>query len=157
MTIEGSIVQYTVDVEIDENSNQVIRETWRNQDGEIDRLNDAPAVTNYCPISGKPVRLKWMRNNQIHRDGDKPAIMRFDPDTGAEIVRGYWKDGKAHRPENQPQATYRSPEGSIVRRGFFVAGMRHRTDGPAIEQFDEKTGAPKRVEFWLDNLRVEPF
>lgn len=147
---------YRVDYVFDADGN-LIRETTRNQEGDLDRLGDQPAVIDYCPQTGKARRWEWWRNSMPHRDGDEPAILEIDPRTGQERARAYWKDGQPHSAENRFTSVRYAEDGSLLRRSFFVSGQLHRTDGPAEEYYNEETGALEAVEFWLDGIEVEPF
>ncbi|MGH1356536.1 MAG: hypothetical protein ACRBBS_15845 [Thalassovita sp.] len=157
MSDECFSLQYAVEVEIDEVSGNLIRETWRNEKGDIDRSGDLPAITSYCPISGRITEKMWYRNSKGHRENQKPAVLRYDAKTGKELVRGYRTNGLPDREVNQPTAIYHTAEGKLLQRSFYVAGKKRRTDGPALETFDEESGALERQEFWIEGLPVEPF
>lgn len=60
-------------------------EVWYNDDGEVHRDGDEPAII--C-LDGS---LYFYKNGKRHRDGDNPAIIH---DTGEEF---FYKDGKMHR------------------------------------------------------------
>jgi hypothetical protein len=157
MSGEYTALQYAVEIEIDDRFGAVVREVWRNSKGQIDRLGDLPAVTRYCPVTGLKTELIWYRNQKIHRGSDLPAILRYDAETGLEVVRGYRTHHLPDRGENKPSALYHSPEGKLLQRSFSVAGRKHRTDGPALEVFDEKSGNLEHQEFWLAGKPVDPF
>ncbi len=149
--------RFSVDVEIDQNTGHVIRETWRNSSGQVDRLGDRPAMSTYCPTTGVTVGQTWFCNGKQHRDNDKPAILRFDAATGNETLRAYWIDDRPHRLGDAPAAIYSSASGSVMSEQFALFGMFHRTNGPAKIDYDEHTGDVTLTEYWVNDQKVEPF
>lgn len=157
MTTDYSAVQYTVEVYIDDETGNVIRETWLNAYGDVERPGGLPAQIEYCPDTGSVVGQAWYRNNKPHRDGGQPASLSFDAVTGQETFRAYWIDGKQHGPSGEPTMVYRAADGKLLQQVFMESGHRHRTDGPAFQEFDEVLGGLIAEEFWLNGQRVEPF
>lgn len=157
MAIDTRSANYEVECVLNGETGNVIREIWRNEQGDIDRLGDQPAWVEYCPITGNVTRQSWWRANEPHRDGDKPAKLGFDPETGAETSRAYWKNGQPHRDEGLPAWITQSNDGMILARHFAVCGRRHRADGPAVEKFDAKSGELVETEYWVDDRVVDPF
>ncbi|WP_299587678.1 hypothetical protein [uncultured Tateyamaria sp.] len=135
----------------------LIRETTRNEAGDLDRLGDQPAVIDYCPKTGVAKRWEWWRDQKPHRDGDKPAIYEIYPETGQERGRAYYKNGKAHTEENEVTAVRYTERGTYISRSFSIAGRRHRTDGPALETYNRDTGELERAQYFLMGKEVEPF
>ncbi len=78
-----------------------------------------PAIIEYDPVSGKPVKLeRWFhgRRHGLH----VPAVEVIDPDTDV-----------------------------IIGEEWFDSGNRHRIDGPAYIVRDAKTGAVRRTENYV--------
>ncbi len=68
-----------------------------------------------------------------------------------------WRDldGRLHRPDDLPAATlYNSENGVAERTEYWQCGLRHRTCGPAIVEFDAETGNVLKEEYYMYGQRV---
>lgn len=157
MTTKNKTEIYSVEIERHPQTGQVIRELWRNAAGKIDRPNDQPAEIKYSKVTGKPTLMVWLRNGLPHRDGDRPSLVRYDEISGNLTAEGYCKNGAPHRELNRPSGISVTSDGTVYQRMFHVAGQLHRTDGPAQEFFDRKTGEPTAAHYWLNDEPVDPF
>jgi len=144
----------SVEVEIDDETGLVIRETWKDNAGNFDRLGDLPAVTTYGPFSGSVTSRQWYKGHKRHRDGDEPAIIRYFPESGAEAVRAYFRNGIRHRSANLPSLIAYEEDGSLAREFYFTSGKAHRTDGPAIYYANYMDSGP-REEHWIDGQQID--
>jgi len=156
MTIrETTLTIRSVEVETDDETGHVIRETWKDSAGNFDRQGDLPAVTTYCSRSGLVTSHQWYRAHERHRDGDKPAIIRYFPETGAEALRAFYRNGLCHRSGNLPSLVAYERDGSLARKFYFSTGKEHRTDGPAI-YYADYMGQGRREEYWIDGEEIDP-
>lgn len=95
----------------------------------IRHCDDGPAVAFYNS-RGICYFKSYYQNNKTHRIGG-PAIVQFYKDGGVcrEI---YCIDGLQHRADNEPaDISYNKLTGNITSKLYFVAGVRHRVDGPS--------------------------
>jgi hypothetical protein len=63
---------------------------WKNEQGELHRENDLPALTR---LDGTK---QWWINGKLHRENDKPAIIRSNG------VKEWWFNGKPFRKNKKP-------------------------------------------------------
>lgn len=82
--------EYKVELEFDPGSGRTIQETWRNQNGQLDRPNDLPAVQKFSPETGKRIEAQWFKDGRRHREGDQPADIATDDGTDAILRERYF-------------------------------------------------------------------
>lgn len=141
---------FSVEVEIDPKTNKVVEETWRNENGLLDRPGDLPASTSYDPDTSVATYESWRRDGQKHRDGDKPASLSRDGKTGAVIVESYSKSGLYHRDGGQPAIIIYDKQGRTQWKYHYVDGERIRDERVSVTD-----GRTLREIFWQNNEVVE--
>lgn len=130
---------YTVEVEIDNETDHRVSEIWK-MNGEIHR-EFGPAVCLFSEIDGALFLERWMINGQGHRDGDQPQEIIWDSDTGKILNVTYMANGLIHREGDKPaKISYKMNSGEIVREEYFKNGKHHRDKGPAIIVYDTEMG-----------------
>ncbi len=118
---------YHVEIEIDETSGEVISETWRNGDGQLDRPNGpavvsklenqqmeyrawyqrgklsrtdgGPASIHLDLSSGKPLQQIWASNDEKHREGGEPAVIKYRRNSDEPEAVEYWRNGRQYTPK----------------------------------------------------------
>lgn len=93
---------YIVEVEIDEESNKPLSETWRRASDRIMHRDDGPALIYYDPVSRVATAELWYKDGETHREkADGPAMVRRNRVTGEVIAAHYIVDGNeiAYEPE----------------------------------------------------------
>lgn len=148
-------LQYSVEVNVDQQTGTVLEEVWTNERGDRERLGDLPAVTEYCPDSRRPVLREWWSANRRHRDGDQPAVIRIDPQTRNIVTEHYMRCNQTHREDDKPAFILRTASGQVEEIHYAINGEWHRLSGPAIEKFDPKTGQRIETQFWVSGRRVD--
>lgn len=152
--------EYSVTVDCDEATGEILSELWRDQNGKFDRPGDRPAVTLYCPETNEVCQQRWYQSalsDGLHRDGDKPAKIVTDPETGTKLVEIYMNKGQHHRDGDQPAEIVRRFDGSEEERLYFKHGKlnRPKSVGPAVVRFDA-TGNVTTAEYWEQGRQIEP-
>lgn len=95
------------------------------------------------PATISPAGTKqWYKNGKFHRDGDKPAMEH------ANGVLYYAKDGELHRDGNKPAIVVPGK-----REEYYIKGLLHRTNGPAIE-YIKPDGSRDGTEWFNKGQRV---
>ena len=149
------IETYTLDGSVE-------REEWKNADGEGSRPEtEGPAVIKYNK-DGDIVGYEYREEGNLHRVNG-PAWKETDRYTG-ETVERYYFNGKPKNSTNPGEAPVivRREDGSIKRRewtkgtpeiGYNMGETKlkhHRTDGPAIIEYNED-GTAKSEKFYIND------
>jgi hypothetical protein len=92
----------------------MILDIWFDENGNIHRADDLPAVTDYIHC----IKL-WMVNGEIHRDNDKYAAVI------GNRKRLWYKNGRIHR-ENTPAIVGRNGNEAYYHDGVFEKIVIHK-------------------------------
>lgn len=114
----------TIHNKISENTGEaVIAETWRNEAGQLDRVN-GPAIIE-TEVKTNHIWLEhWYSNGQLHRDGG-PAILETPGLPGDRSKREEWyTNGKLNRVDG-PASLRQCSEGVIYLEEWAIDGMLH--------------------------------
>lgn len=156
MTRELERATYTVEVGYDPDTGNLVREHWRNEEGNFDRPGDLPALIGYVPETGEVYFTEWQNGHGQHRDDDRPAVVEKDKSTGVEVEVQYWIMGHQHRDGDQPAGISRTPDGRIRSLVYWKHGRLDRDPnlGPAIIDYDPSTGEIIHQEFWVKGVQM---
>jgi len=157
MEEEREVSVFKVEFERDSQTGRVVRERWFNQYGHLDRPDDQPSYTDYCPELGTPVARRWHDGSGAgeHRLGDKPARIVTRALTGVDICEFYMILGKFHREGDNPAAILRTDEGMLKEESYWKFGKLHRDPnlGPALISYNTKGKIDKRA-FWVNGKEI---
>lgn len=128
-------------------TNEVVREEhWKN--GVLHR-DDGPAIEWLSECGDK----EWYQDGKLHRDCDLPAVVRSDDSGDLNIHEAWYSRGVLHR-VGAPASIWRDSDCKdhpIVHEAWYMDGFRHRDDGPAVSEFDPKSGIAVHEQwYWLD-------
>ncbi len=85
-------------------------------------------MTTYDPKTGNVVEERWLRNDVTSRlESEGPAVINYDPET------------------SKP-----------VRHMYFADGNLHRIGGPAVIEFDARTGEVRSEEYFRFDKPYRP-
>jgi len=172
--------KYTVEVEYDENTGNLISEIWTNK-GQLHSKFGA-AVTKFDPETGNkvleqyyscgslfrkddvgPREMVWDPVNGIcvkecwggHRSGDKPALTIRSEITGHIILEEYRNHFNLSRKPPHPALIEYDPNtGVVVLEERYQNSLLHGTDErPAIAEYDPETGVAVREEYWKYGIK----
>lgn len=150
--------RFAVEIDYDPHTGAILAERWRNRFGELERRGDLPAFIVYCPETGVPTYQRWHNGKGQHREGDKPSLVATDPGTGTTLSEQYTVLGHTQREGDRPAYIRRTSEGQLLEERYFRNGRLHRDPsyGPAVVSYDQSTGRPTTIEFWIDGARLGP-
>lgn len=145
---------YTVKFIRDIQTGNILRETWLDSSGEPGTPDDRPSEILYCDKTWQPERLVWVKNNMLHRPNDKPAVVKICTVSGTQIELQYWQGNLKHRDKNKPSFIKRDSKGKLLEQHFYYRGNRHRTNGPAVELYNPKTGELLEAQYWVNGKEL---
>lgn len=137
---------YSVIIERDPETNRILLEQWRGEEGYLHRLGDKPADIEYSAEFEQLIRQEWRVNGHWHRENDEPAIILYEPKTGKLSEVQYFKMGLEHR-DNGPSAITYNPQNGIITRKEWRQRGRYSggEDYPSVIEYCESTGNPQRL------------
>ena len=87
---------------------------------------------------------EWYKYDKLHRGCELPAITinRFNEETQSFVIlQEWWGEGKKHRSHNLPASVFNKD------KEYYVFDKLHRTDGPAIDNENNK-------QWWLNDVQM---
>lgn len=115
---------YSVQIDRDTDTGQVVGERWRDED-ELLHRDTFPALINYSRGTGFAEYSAWYQFGQVHRGGDLPAMVHRDPKTG-NVVQEIWKlEDQTHRAGNLPaRVIYDAETGTVLTQEYWWFGKK---------------------------------
>lgn len=110
-----------------------IHEVWRNDEGQIHRLGDLPAITIRDPASQSIIELRYLIDGKMHRTGG-PADIRYIRGQSTPDYEAFYSAGKPSRTDG-PAVIYYDLDGSISRTLYLQ-------DGEQIPEEDDPNTGP---------------
>lgn len=118
---------YTLTQFRDNNSGVLVREEFRNAEGNLDRGGLASQI-EYDLKTGQANFFTHHQNGVVHRE-DGPARYLIDPETDIVRMESWFKDGKPHRDGGLPACIFRSvKDGSEISSGYYEHGVEMHPD-----------------------------
>ena len=141
---------YTVKINRDSRTSQVITEVWF-LNGQRHRDDDLPALTNY---SKGCLRREWCQHGQLHREG-APASLTTDIKTGMVLAEAWFRADKLHREDGLAAATmWDRGTGKIPKLEYAEDGV-YRSDGPALTYYSGRSGRVIEQYYFVNGMLSE--
>lgn len=108
-------------------NNKLVSVTHLNEQNQIHRDDDKPAVTRY--IDDKIICEEWYQTDMLHRDGDKPAVIEEFTDELGKSERWY-QFGDLHRDGDLPAVIEIYNNGDVRKlEEWYQKGKSFRENG----------------------------
>jgi hypothetical protein len=156
---------HIVEQEFDSRFHALLRESWKNKQGVLDRSN-GPAVIEFNPETYAVARESWYRDGALHRDNG-PAYVEYNL-YGRTLTEVWYKNGVCGRDDHPSRrGAYRGTSGGpavveydpTTRRSIreewrtLPGGNLHRKNGPAVIERDSETGTITKAA-WFQGGRA---